>query len=131
MARLDLTFPSELPQVRAVAEEVKAFLSRQQVPKRIIQECELALVEACNNAVVHRISRNSPEVNVEVVCSETLVEVRVLDFNTPIPWPEEFKLPPIDAETGRGLFMIHSLVNELSYERKEGRNCLRFMKRLV
>ena len=61
---------------------------------------------------------------VEVTCGPKLFEVRVTDHTPGFEWPETIDLPPPESESGRGLFLIHSLMDSAQYLRGRGENIL-------
>src|SRR5512147_1691417 len=102
----------DLGQVREAASSVRQFLIGQGCAEADVLDCELALVEACNNAIKYAPAeaRTLP-VAVEVSCSAAEIELRVSDHTAGFDWPEQVTLPDPDSESGRGLYLIHSVVD--------------------
>ena len=104
---------------------MRSFLSEQGVSEEEIQGCELAMVEACNNAIKYAGSNGADKsVGVEIMCSEDAIELRVNDHTPGFEFPEEVNLPDFANENGRGLFLINSLMDRVHYLRGRGQNCL-------
>ncbi len=88
-------------------------------------DCELALVEACNNAIefAGNGGRQQP-VTVDVLCAGNQLELRVTDHTAGFEWPKETRLPERDSERGRGLYLICTLMDEARYLRGAAENVL-------
>ncbi len=122
---LRLSLASDLQQVRHAAFAVRQFLSLQGCDDESLMACELALVEACNNAIQHAppTAKDKP-VFVEAICESSRVELRVTDHTGGFDWPDHVELPCASNESGRGLFLIQSLMNSAAYFRSAGENVL-------
>lgn len=99
---------------------------------------ELCLIEAVTNVINHAYHRK-PGNYVEVIVSldDRRVEFKVIDTgdSAPLPPPKhELNYNPNDLttwpESGMGLFLIHSIMNEVSYSHHEGKNILTMIKKL-
>jgi anti-sigma regulatory factor (Ser/Thr protein kinase) len=108
----------ELESVRAISSAVHDFLLAQGCEPGEARDCELALVEACNNAIqyIHPSKRSCPVI-VEARCKKAHVELRVVDQTPGFDWPRQFALPSPESEHGRGLYLIHSLMDSTEYLR--------------
>jgi serine phosphatase RsbU (regulator of sigma subunit)/anti-sigma regulatory factor (Ser/Thr protein kinase) len=86
---------------------------------------ELVLAEAANNAVKHAspAGREQP-IRLEMVVLPEEVEARVLDHTPGFDLPTTFVLPPLDAESGRGLYIIHENSDRLAYHRGRAGNLM-------
>jgi serine phosphatase RsbU (regulator of sigma subunit)/anti-sigma regulatory factor (Ser/Thr protein kinase) len=119
------SLPCELEAVRESASQVRGFLQTQGVGEADLMVCEVALVEACNNAVSYAsLDARKIPVEIELTCEPTMVELQVIDHGPGFDWPETFGLPPENEEHGRGLFIIQSLMNETFYLRGRHQNRL-------
>jgi len=107
------------------------FLAAQKVHPDHLAACELALVEACNNAVLYarKECRNQP-VELELVCQPPWLELQVIDHTAGFELPCELHLPEPDAEHGRGLFIIRSLMDHVFYLRGQVENRLVMRKEI-
>ena len=124
-ALLRFALPCDLNQVRRAAQTVHSFLMEQGCGEETLTACDLALVEACNNAVKYapEAARARP-VGVEIACDAQQLELRVTDHTAGFDWPERAELPPPESESGRGIFLIQSLMDSASYLRGKGENIL-------
>src|SRR6185312_5989715 len=116
-AALRFAFPCALSHVRQASQTVHRFLME--------QGCGEELVEACNNAIKYapESARKRPVV-VEATCGPEQFELRVTDHTPGFEWPEKIELPPPESESGRGLFLIHSLMDSAHYLRGRDENIL-------
>ena len=120
----------DVAQVRPVALAVHRFLSAHGCADKDIIDAEQALVEACNNAILHSgRGDNRRPLAVAAQCNGAGIEVRVTDHTPGFAWPERFPLPAPESESGRGLFLIRSLMDEVSYQTSEAGNTLIMRKR--
>lgn len=104
---------------------IRTFLEEQHATLDEIHAVELALVEASNNAIQYvRAEARDKEIDVEVVLGSEQLEVRIKDHTAGFELPEHQTLPGPDAESGRGLYLIRSLMDRVSYFRGREQNCL-------
>jgi anti-sigma regulatory factor (Ser/Thr protein kinase) len=124
-AILRFALPCDLAQVRHAAQTVHQFLSEQGCDEQVFCACDLALVEACNNAIQYApgTAQGIP-VHVEVVRGEDLIELRVTDHTPGFDWPKKVQLPAPDSESGRGLYLIQTLMDSANYFRGNSENIL-------
>ena len=84
------------------------------VPQRPSEQLELAFVEAANNIILH--GKPPADIVVESVYADGAVTLTLRDRGTPIPLHSRtVALPEPLAESGRGTFLIRSLVDEVKY----------------
>jgi anti-sigma regulatory factor (Ser/Thr protein kinase) len=129
-AALQLELACALDRVRPTAEAVRRFLKEQGCQQNDLMDCELALVEACNNALQYAAPEASQlPVKVEVLCLPQEIELRITDHTAGFAWPEKAALPESESQRGRGVYLIQTLMNETSYLRQPGGNRLILRKR--
>jgi len=104
--------------VRAATQTVCAGLRLAGLRNDEVNEWELAVAEAGNNAVKHAglAGRDRP-VGFSVFVDERSVEVTVADHTPGFALPASITLPPDDSEHGRGLFLMRQLTDTLEYVR--------------
>ena len=119
------TLACDLAGVRPAVQTVRGFLAEQGWGEGDLMSFDLALAEACNNAIEYTVGagRDQP-ITVEVLSDASHVEFRIHDHTPGFDWPETIKLPPTDSESGRGLWLIASLMNYAGYFRGRGENIL-------
>ncbi len=127
---LHISLPCQLDEVRHAASRLTDFLREQGLGIEEVQACELAAVEACNNAVQYAgEGRGEEPISLDVHCAQEAIELRIGDHTSGFIWPDEITLPAADKERGRGLFLINSLMDEIGYFRGKEANCLVLRKR--
>ena len=126
--RLDCNFAS----VRGGATQIRSYLHSCGLPEKDIWACELAFVEGCNNAVQHTPATHSAEkIVVELALHATYIELRINDHSRGCDIPIDPALPPAEAERGRGIFLMRSLMDDVAYIRSKSSNCLVLKKALT
>lgn len=96
------------------------------VPRQDAQDIQLALTEACANAVRHASGTQSYTVGLTV--DATGCQVDVMDLG-PAFVPAGEATASADDETGRGLQLMQALVDDLQFERQEHTTCVILHKR--
>lgn len=141
-----LEFPCTVSAGRDAARALKEFLAAKGYNEDTLFACELSLTEACNNAVQHYRAptgdrhhggpstdgKNSsaPPIIAEAITEDATIELRVTDSTPGFHHPGTLPPPEPDIKTGRGLFLIQSMMDEVRYERGAGRNVLIMKKRV-
>jgi anti-sigma regulatory factor (Ser/Thr protein kinase) len=115
----------DLVEVRRAAEGMRNFLAAQGCAEADLRDCELAIVEACNNAIeyVEEGHRQEPVI-IEALCHRTELEFRVTDHTAGFDWPEHPALTEPASESGRGVYLIGSLMDAAAYHRRAEGNVL-------
>ncbi len=129
---MEMQIRCEMSQVRRAGQSLHRFLKTSGCSETEVMDCELALVEACNNAIkyVRPEARNLP-VAVQVVCQAAQIEVRVTDHTAGFDWTGKAVLPNLEAESGRGVYLIKTLMDFSEYLRLPDRNVLVLRKSRV
>jgi serine phosphatase RsbU (regulator of sigma subunit)/anti-sigma regulatory factor (Ser/Thr protein kinase) len=92
--------------------------------------CELALVEACNNAVLYATQEGRKlTIDIEAEVDDDQIELHVHDHTTGFRLPDLSNLPEDENEHGRGIFIMRSLMDKIDYRPAEGGNTLTLTKR--
>ncbi len=92
-------------------------------------DCELALVEACNNVINHN-PGNTGMIHLCAQATPFEISITIRDDTSGFDWPVEPSLPGPDEESGRGIFLMHALMTAVDYKRKPGANELRLRRQL-
>jgi serine/threonine-protein kinase RsbW len=118
--------------VRRGATQIRNYLTSQGVAENEIWACELAFVEGCNNAVQHTPRIHSDKkILVELALRSGEFELRINDFSTGCDLPAEPTLPDDESESGRGIFLMRTLMDDVTYIRRDSSNCLILKKALT
>ena len=127
---LRLNLGRDIKRVRAAAERVQSFLESHGCDDGSRADCELAVVEGCNNAIKHAYPGEvSGAVILEVVLWQNEIEMRIIDHGPGFVWPESIYLPDPENESGRGLYLIRILMDYAAYFRGAEENRLVLRKR--
>jgi serine/threonine-protein kinase RsbW len=129
---------SRLENVELLARAVRGLAAAAGVEARACARVELAVAEAVNNVIRHAYQRR-PGLPVEVVFTldEDRFTLEVVDEGTPM---EPRRAPVLDfdpgdlerlPEGGMGLFIIHSVMDQVEYRSAGGRNSLLMTRRLA
>lgn len=99
----------------------------------VVMALELALVEAANNIVLHGYgSRPDGRIDLSVRIGSETVDLELTDHGPPLDKSVfEPRSVSLDAESGRGMQIIHACVDRLDYRRAEGVNHLILSKRIA
>src|SRR5690242_16963252 len=100
--------PCELGAVRTASLQARDFLAGHGTTPPDLLACELALVEACNNAVLYANPNDQKPILIQLLKEGLGLEMQVIDHTPGFDWPSDLQLPEPEAEHGRGLFIIQS-----------------------
>lgn len=114
------TLQPSLKEIRAAATSLREWLAGR-IDAGPAADCELAMVEACNNLVLHNASSAEP-ILLRAEANPWQVTLEIKDGTSGFEWPQEPQMPPPEAENGRGIVLIHSLMSSVNYRRLGGRN---------
>jgi serine phosphatase RsbU (regulator of sigma subunit)/anti-sigma regulatory factor (Ser/Thr protein kinase) len=130
VARIRVSSECDLQKIRPVTKSVRDFLAKEGATDEELGACELALVEACNNAVLYATKSGQAEsVDIEASLDQRSIEMRVHDHTNGFTLPDLTNLPAQENESGRGIFLMRSLMDSVSYMRNAESNTLILQKR--
>src|SRR5881394_2711399 len=93
---LRLSLACDLAEVLPAIRAVRGFLAEQGLSEKELAACELALAEACNNAINYASdAAKAQPVEVEAICNASGVELRVNDHTQGFDWPNLVALPEV------------------------------------
>lgn len=122
---LRLHLDCNFAEVRRGAAKIREYLHNCGLLEKDIWACELAFVEGCNNAVQHTPgAQRSRQLLVEVCRHGKVLELRIIDHTAGCDFPEQSTLPGAECESGRGIFLMRSLMDDVTYLRRDSSNCL-------
>ncbi len=119
--RLDISIPAEVNRIAEVVDQVVALARRLHVQTGKEQEIALALTEALANAVKHG-SKSDPsrKVQCQVLADRSTMLIIVRDSGPgfdPGSVANPLESAGLNADHGRGLYMIRQLMDEVRFER--------------
>lgn len=90
---------------------------------------ELAVIEVANNIVAHQELSRDFDCTLRLTITGSSLAAEFLDNGSPVDIDlSDLTLPGADAEGGRGLPLVRSAVDDLSYERVHGENRWRMIR---
>jgi serine/threonine-protein kinase RsbW len=129
---LRLELNGDLSQIAPAAVQVQEFLRSHGCAERLRSDCELVMVEACNNAIKHTQAHTNWEpVGVEVRVEAGQIEMRIIDHGPGFEWPQTVEPPAPENESGRGVFIIRTLTDDAAYLRQADKNVLVLRKKIA
>jgi serine/threonine-protein kinase RsbW len=111
---LELTLPSETSTVPLVRHILQYTLMQFGVDTDCVGDVMLAVTEACANVVEH--ADGDDEYQIEVSVDGSRCEIRVIDTGHGFDQALAGQMPENDAEGGRGLLLMKSLMDTLSFD---------------
>ncbi len=133
MKRFYLEFPGTVDSLYAVAEFVMEACEAVStpLPRELISDLELVVSEAVTNAIRHGVRHEGDLLAVTMEIHDELITLRVDDHGPGFDL-NAISEPDLDqpAESGYGIFVIKSLMDEVRYERRQECNRLLMVKRL-
>lgn len=141
MCRIRLVVESELPNVALMAMAVNKICSSYGMDETAAYQLEVCVSEAATNAIVHAYGgRPGHEVSLVVSIENGSVTLACADTGKSMGAEQIDKVTlgwiagkPVAndlREGGRGLEIIHEVMDEILYTREGSLNCLRMTKRL-
>jgi anti-sigma regulatory factor (Ser/Thr protein kinase) len=124
----DLKLPPALAAIRPAAMQFRKWAA-EHATEAAAADCELALVEACNNLINHNPNiRGAISLRAQATPFDLTITIR--DSTNGFNWPTKPKLPEPSAERGRGIYLMHALMTQVEYSRGHGQNELRLRRAL-
>jgi serine/threonine-protein kinase RsbW len=142
MSALRLTIDSNLSDVSLVAVAINQICVHIGMDERQASEVELCIAEAATNAIRHAYhGQRGQTVSIAVSTDVDRLQIEICDWGTPMP-PEQIDRLIHGAEIverdgtdralleegGRGLQIIHNLMDEVSYIRDQSLNRMQLTK---
>jgi len=128
---------STLEEVSALASVVRRMAEQAGCTQEEIFALDLAASEAASNTVVHAYQKEPGHlIQVRLSVEPREIVLTVLDDGWPVPPEHRVPTPPPEgaddpallAESGRGLYLIHQVMDSVTFETRDGSNVL-VMKR--
>jgi serine/threonine-protein kinase RsbW len=132
---LHLSIDSKFSDVALVGHAVRGVCACSPLSVEAYGEMEVCVVEAVNNAIAHAYRREDGfRVETAITLHQDRISFEISDFGTAIeefaPRSLEFDPEEIGSlpESGMGLFIIETIMDEVSYRSENGRNTLSFCR---
>jgi len=135
---LELTFPSSTRYVRVAAQfaaNTGSLFCRDvtdaEAVKKFLSVLELVVSEACTNAVKHGAGPDGKkDIIIKICLDDEAMVIKVKNFNEPFDFGS-VEAPHLEShpESGYGIFLMRSFMDEVSYDHQDGWNCITMIKR--
>ena len=132
---IHLSIESRLGDVALIGVAVRGLCACSQLDVDAYGEMEVCVVEAVNNAITHAyLHENGFRVDANITLHRDRISFEVSDSGKPMahyaPHALEFDPEVIGSipENGMGLFIIETIMDEVSYRSEDGRNTLSFCR---
>ena len=133
---MKIVVKNKVSEIERLSRVVADFCAEHGLSAAVEADVNLALDEVLANVILHGFQDSAEhEIIVRVWLESGCVGVEVEDdglcFN-PLDAPEPDLTGPIEDRPigGLGIYLVKNIMDELDYQRREGRNCL-FMKKRV
>jgi serine/threonine-protein kinase RsbW len=136
---IELSIDSRIEDVALLGAAVSAIAALAGFDDTARYHIELCLVEAATNCIRHAYHEMpGGPVRVRLLAGGGRIELRICDrgapgdaewHRRPPPLPEDPEDPLFLQEGGRGLFLMHNLMDEVAFAREDGWNVLTLIKR--
>lgn len=120
---LEIRIEPDAEAVRLVRGQVRSLLTDDGYGAARVDAVLLGLDEALMNACFHGGAAQrceAVELRIELHADHVAFEVRDRGPFTPRNGREAARLPEDDSESGRGLFLVHTTMDEVRFEAREG-----------
>ena len=139
MAAVATRIPNRLDALPGVVAMVDIFGVEHALPAGVVNDLNLALDEALNNIIRHGYEAGAPddgEIAIRVSLGQGEMVAEVEDAGRPFdplaaPAPDLSRSARERVPGGLGILFIKTLMDEVAYERRAGRNRLRLCKKLA
>ena len=133
-ARQTLTIRNAITEITRVADFIEAFCLESGAGMDAAFKINLAVEEALVNTISYGFADDEThDITIEIGADTTLVEVRIIDDGCPFN-PLAQELPNVEAPEdersvgGLGVFLMRTTMDDVHYERRDGKNRLTLKK---
>ena len=137
MAISKFSITSEYHNISTVSRKIKKFMKENRVDKDVYDPVLISLMEALNNSIEHAyLEKEGNSIEVIVTLGRTKVEIDILETGIA---RTKFEVPKLEfdpddlstaPEGGMGLYIMHSLMDSVTYSSVNGVNTTSFFKRI-
>lgn len=120
---------SEYANVIEINQQIRKYLSDNNLEEHLCNAVEICLTEALNNVIKHSYGGdNSKSIDINIKRDNKILEIEIVDTGSPRKNLEikELDFDPSDIdnlpEGGMGLFIIKQLMDEMTYHSADGKN---------
>ncbi|MEM6291888.1 MAG: ATP-binding protein [Myxococcota bacterium] len=117
--RVEVEYPSEYASIPMMRDKFRAFLEQLDIDAEgeVGFGLMLALTECVSNVIRHAHDQDGRDARAVFEATDTVVRIYVYDTNPDKAFghADEDAVPDLDGESGRGLFLMQSLTDSISY----------------
>ena len=131
-----LVLHNDISQIPQLAEFMEAISAETKLDQGIAMSLNLALEEAVTNVILYAYPEGSDGlVDLEAVIWQDHLDFILSDSGTPFD-PTEAAPPDLSLDVmdrpigGLGIYLVKTIMDQVSYERKDGKNILSMTKKL-
>jgi len=127
-----LEMPANLKYLSTLASCVQEVAKQTAEDKDMLYEIDLAVGELYSNIIIHA-CKNDPERRITIILYVFPQQFIVEFYDTGLAFNFPVVIPPVidpPQERGMGLFLIHHLMDEVSYKPHDKYNLWRLVKKL-
>ncbi len=129
MKEFEVNILSDYDNVAKVNDDIREILEDNGVEPHILNAFEICIMESINNIIKHAYKEQKDKtICVKLKLDNKLIEMEIIDEGEP---NNNFVIPNLDfdpkdinnlPESGMGLYIMKQLMDELAYNRKNGKN---------
>jgi len=129
-----ITIPSDIAEIPQVSARLEELLRAHAFQDDDILDTQLAVEEAITNTIIHGYADRPGTVTITLHASPGTVEIEIADeaipFNPLLREEPDTTLPIEERQIGGlGIFLIRRIMNDVSYEFRDGKNILTLVKK--
>jgi serine/threonine-protein kinase RsbW len=135
MNRTVLKLKNDLAEITRLAEELEAFCDANEIAPGVVMALNLSLEEAVTNVINYGFDGGDHTIDVELVAADGAVTATINDDGKEYN-PLLREDPDVHASLdergigGLGVLLVKKLMDDVAYERRDGRNILTMRKRV-
>ena len=133
--RLSLNLEASLDVLGQIEEAVEAFGEKNGWPPDLVFHVHLVLDELASNVINHGYETSENTLQITIQSAPEAVTIKLVDQARPFDPLQDAPQPSIDASVedrqvgGLGVHFVKQLMDEMTYKRENGKNCLTLVKR--
>jgi serine/threonine-protein kinase RsbW len=131
---LDTQLDAQAPDIGELVNRLQTLFEAHGLPPLLFQSFAMAFDEVISNIAAYGSAHDPIRVRVEIVADEVRAEVSDdgVAFD-PLQLPDPDVTSGVDdrAIGGLGVFLVRKVMDAVTYERRDDRNCLHLRKRIV
>jgi len=137
MRHREVRIENRQAEVRNAVALVEQFAGDNHVPRAVVHDISVALDEALSNIIAYGYEPETKcEIAIRLTCSPDEIKIEIEDRGRafdPLQAPTPDLTTDLASRTvgGLGIHFIKALMDAVAYERHDGRNCLRMVKRIA